>query len=138
MLRLPPRSTRTDTPFPYTTLFRSDVAGRSAGVRPHALPEFSLLLRRIERKGLGRGHPGDEPIGDQRPGEAAHQGEQHRADPDPQRVDAAIVRDPRTDAAPFGVLLVEIEFGAAGRHLSSSCSSSRPAPDPDRKSIVEG
>src|SRR3546814_1979309 len=24
MMRLPPRSTRTDTPFPYTTLFRSD------------------------------------------------------------------------------------------------------------------
>src|SRR3546814_8876872 len=25
MIRLPPRSTRTDTPFPYTTLFRSTV-----------------------------------------------------------------------------------------------------------------
>src|SRR3546814_6888016 len=25
MIRLPPRSTRTDTPFPYTTLFRSKV-----------------------------------------------------------------------------------------------------------------
>src|SRR3546814_10938491 len=30
MIRLPPRSTRTDTLFPYTTLFRSDdVPGRS-------------------------------------------------------------------------------------------------------------
>src|SRR3546814_1670755 len=28
MIRRPPRSTRTDTLFPYTTLFRSDVAGR--------------------------------------------------------------------------------------------------------------
>src|SRR3546814_20025261 len=27
MIRRPPRSTRTDTLFPYTTLFRSDVAG---------------------------------------------------------------------------------------------------------------
>src|SRR3546814_16721072 len=27
MLRLPPRSTRTDTLFPYTTLFRSKLAG---------------------------------------------------------------------------------------------------------------
>src|SRR3546814_6997276 len=27
MIRLPPRSTRTDTLFPYTTLFRSDVTG---------------------------------------------------------------------------------------------------------------
>src|SRR3546814_5569811 len=32
MIRRPPRSTRTDTLFPYTTLFRSDPAGR--GVRP--------------------------------------------------------------------------------------------------------
>src|SRR3546814_3852570 len=28
MLRIPPRSTRTDTPFPYTTLFRSQAVGR--------------------------------------------------------------------------------------------------------------
>src|SRR3546814_15537269 len=34
MLRRPPRSTRTDTPFPYTTLFRS---------------HESLLLQRLER-----------------------------------------------------------------------------------------
>src|SRR3546814_10798680 len=31
MIRRPPRSTRTDTLFPYTTLFRSDQAGRHAG-----------------------------------------------------------------------------------------------------------
>src|SRR3546814_9547802 len=30
MIRRPPRSTRTDTLFPYTTLFRSDSAGGSA------------------------------------------------------------------------------------------------------------
>src|SRR3546814_4396063 len=29
MIRLPPRSTRTDTLFPYTTLFRSDIRQRS-------------------------------------------------------------------------------------------------------------
>src|SRR3546814_9719901 len=37
MIRLPPRSTRTDTLFPYTTLFRSDDAVGDAvavGVRP--------------------------------------------------------------------------------------------------------
>src|SRR3546814_4670482 len=34
MIRRPPRSTRTDTLFPYTTLFRS-----------HALPMFGLPLR---------------------------------------------------------------------------------------------
>src|SRR3546814_17548833 len=32
MLRLPPRSTRTDTLFPYTTLFRSNVAWRHRAV----------------------------------------------------------------------------------------------------------
>src|SRR3546814_5177063 len=30
MIRRPPRSTRTDTLFPYTTLFRSGVSGRAA------------------------------------------------------------------------------------------------------------
>src|SRR3546814_972857 len=29
MIRLPPRSTRTDTLFPYTTLFRSQLLGRN-------------------------------------------------------------------------------------------------------------
>src|SRR3546814_8512709 len=31
MIRRPPRSTRTDTPFPYTTLFRSAFGRRRAG-----------------------------------------------------------------------------------------------------------
>src|SRR3546814_5132200 len=34
MIRRPPRSTRTDTLFPYTTLFRSPVRGPRAGPRP--------------------------------------------------------------------------------------------------------
>src|SRR3546814_5076190 len=33
MIRRPPRSTRTDTLFPYTTLFRSDDAGQGAAER---------------------------------------------------------------------------------------------------------
>src|SRR3546814_5875010 len=38
MIRRPPRSTRTDTLFPYTTLFRSAPRSRSApaAVQPHA------------------------------------------------------------------------------------------------------
>src|SRR3546814_9643383 len=32
MIRRPPRSTRTDTPFPYTTLFRSSALGRDPHV----------------------------------------------------------------------------------------------------------
>src|SRR3546814_6293532 len=40
MIRRPPRSTRTDTLFPYTTLFRSPLRGRQADHRPafHNLP----------------------------------------------------------------------------------------------------
>src|SRR3546814_5355213 len=37
MLRRPPRSTRTDTLFPYTTLFRSDVAVGEQAI-PHGSP----------------------------------------------------------------------------------------------------
>src|SRR3546814_1852846 len=36
MIRRPPRSTRTDTLFPYTTLFRSARAGRTAACRAAA------------------------------------------------------------------------------------------------------
>src|SRR3546814_2897075 len=36
MIRRPPRSTRTDTLFPYTTLFRSEVARASESLPPHA------------------------------------------------------------------------------------------------------
>src|SRR3546814_5453021 len=34
MIRRPPRSTRTDTLFPYTTLFRSDHGRRAGGIDP--------------------------------------------------------------------------------------------------------
>src|SRR3546814_10436703 len=47
MIRRPPRSTRTDTLFPYTTLFRSDVAtnaamvlAKPAGMNPRALADL--------------------------------------------------------------------------------------------------
>src|SRR3546814_5944787 len=35
MIRRPPRSTRTDTLFPYTTLFRSDLSNRAASLDKH-------------------------------------------------------------------------------------------------------
>src|SRR3546814_9043900 len=47
MIRPPPRSTRTDTLFPYTTLFRSQAAGRS-----HYFP------RRQAHYFAGQGSPG--------------------------------------------------------------------------------
>src|SRR3546814_5985064 len=37
MIRRPPRATRTDTPFPYTTLFRSGSATAASTTRPTAM-----------------------------------------------------------------------------------------------------
>src|SRR3546814_6884941 len=49
MIRLPPRSTRTDTLFPYTTLFRSLGGFAPAGSRPAAAPDrFAILPPRSE------------------------------------------------------------------------------------------
>src|SRR3546814_14068091 len=45
MIRRPPRSTRTDTLFPYTTLFRSIVAGRSERDGAHAVRVQQLAER---------------------------------------------------------------------------------------------
>src|SRR3546814_11481142 len=77
MIRRPPRSTRTDTLFPYTTLFRSEACGahvldRDDGVGRHQLEAGldeqllgegiadlhgrALLLRVVVE--LGRGHGG--------------------------------------------------------------------------------
>src|SRR3546814_6788984 len=53
MIRRPPRSTRTDTLFPYTTLFRSRPAGDGGRQDPHG-----LHLRRLHLR-MGAG-PGDQ------------------------------------------------------------------------------
>src|SRR3546814_3698101 len=53
MIRRPPRSTRTDTLFPYTTLFRSPAAGRGLLVRRCA----AFGARRRRRAGLGTLRP---------------------------------------------------------------------------------
>src|SRR3546814_3719634 len=50
MIRRPPRSTRTDTLFPYTTLFRSQQ-------RPRAAPARLDLDRKADRT-IGRPQPG--------------------------------------------------------------------------------
>src|SRR3546814_11357279 len=47
MIRRPPRSTRTDTLFPYTTLFRAETIGAWLGVQPARRPRA--------RAGHGRG-----------------------------------------------------------------------------------
>src|SRR3546814_18857981 len=55
MLRTPPRSTRTDTPFPYTTLFRSSAEG-TLGTRQlrkgHSYLEFSHQHRLVGLSGI--------------------------------------------------------------------------------------
>src|SRR3546814_3901189 len=50
MIRRPPRSTRTDTLFPYTTLFRSELHAVLATVRRHAhgRPAASTSLLEID------------------------------------------------------------------------------------------
>src|SRR3546814_9110168 len=45
MIRRPPRSTRTDTLFPYTTLFRSCETYRRTGVPPHPREYFEGIAR---------------------------------------------------------------------------------------------
>src|SRR3546814_17815605 len=66
MIRRPPRSTRTDTLFPYTTLFRgvrfrlpllelADDADRRGGVARAALPRLALDRRARSRRAVRRG-----------------------------------------------------------------------------------
>src|SRR3546814_12484015 len=68
MLRRPPRSTRTDTLFPYTTLFRSDVDRRVEGDQLHGDMPLIVVLRndkvegalvRAVIDGVGRNRPDD-------------------------------------------------------------------------------
>src|SRR3546814_8542616 len=49
MIRRPPRSTRTDTLFPYTTLFRS----RILNIHPSLLPSFTGL--HVQRRAIESG-----------------------------------------------------------------------------------
>src|SRR3546814_12670518 len=57
MIRQPPRSTRTDTLFPYTTLFRSDAAvagGLDRFHAAHAHADVEAALFRARHLSLGR------------------------------------------------------------------------------------
>src|SRR3546814_6616686 len=60
MIRRPPRSTRTDTPFPYTTRFRSPptitVPGASGGAHG-ALAQAQSDLAAMHARGLTDSHP---------------------------------------------------------------------------------
>src|SRR3546814_6857106 len=60
MIRRPPRSTRTDTLFPYTTLFRSQVEREEWLRRPRLVEALALdtfvddLLRKVQREVVER------------------------------------------------------------------------------------
>src|SRR3546814_4296040 len=63
MIRRPPRSTRTDTLFPYTTLFRS-TAARKGHALCRSWPEQSRSHRcPTDRRNDGASHPDQPPIG---------------------------------------------------------------------------
>src|SRR3546814_18684030 len=78
MIGLPPRSTRTDTLFPYTTLFRSLVAGarRLPAVVRRAVGRHLLVdgRRRYARTGVLAGVPRAVPFGGRPPLRPADQG----------------------------------------------------------------
>src|SRR3546814_6278148 len=57
MIRRPPRSTRTDTLLPYTTLFRSDQRHEDAAL---AEPDVAPLVRADEHHPVHDDHPGDD------------------------------------------------------------------------------
>src|SRR3546814_2081074 len=61
MIRRPPRSTRTDTLFPYTTLFRSSPHGRTRPPRQDRAPAASAFRRTRQRSPRPRAAAGQHP-----------------------------------------------------------------------------
>src|SRR3546814_15979749 len=115
MLRRPPRSTRTDTLFPYTTLFRS----LAAAFESDALQEIASHRTRIDRDGIappfgiGTGHLADQPAeGDEGPRDRAG---------DPAGGFLALLRQALVD--PF--VDVGTEHGAEFHHLAAARSEER-------------
>src|SRR3546814_4022174 len=50
MIRRPPRSTRTDTLFPYTTLFRSRQPGKRSGLGDHDLGRAAVVAQHLHHE----------------------------------------------------------------------------------------
>src|SRR3546814_3604409 len=78
MIRRPPRSTRTDTLFPYTTLFRSEFAGDDFIVVAQRIGERQVELALGAASCLARVAAfGLDAVGD---GVAAHRSEEHTSE----------------------------------------------------------
>src|SRR3546814_5354623 len=80
MIRRPPRSTRTDTLFPYTTLFRSKTAPAATGLHRRAGAAMRLLHQRHDhdRQGVPRRQPAPQPRRHQ--GSAQRRSEEHTSE----------------------------------------------------------
>src|SRR3546814_6745495 len=80
MIRRPPRSTRTDTLFPYTTLFRSGAMGEQHGLLVAAQPEQKVpqLLVRLRKPLLPRHCAGIDRL--RRPAIAQVRSEEHTSE----------------------------------------------------------
>src|SRR3546814_10006634 len=64
MIRRPPRSTRTDTLFPYTTLFRSDAQAVAQTVDAAPAPALEAVARLdVMIEIVGQGADGDQAVG---------------------------------------------------------------------------
>src|SRR3546814_2557876 len=70
MIRRPPRSTRTDTRFPYTTLFRAQLCPICLERRDAALPQLHGVRPPVVRGGRVRGQLQARLVGDRRHGRA--------------------------------------------------------------------
>src|SRR3546814_19978801 len=94
MLRRPPRQTRTDTPFPYSTRFRS-APSQPAGNRSALVPRLSGYYDRCVRGVLRGGHRAAARAGGAQAADAAR-------DADAGRARAGAVDDARTLALAAG------------------------------------
>src|SRR3546814_1754377 len=141
MIRRPPRSTRTDTLFPYTTLFRSlparrrwkeiavagaTVAGgrRAAAAAQHVLPAHELAVVLAQRAGQ-RAEAWIRGVGRRRP--LPHVAEQLL------QARAVVFGSLRVQRAGIGEIAVD---GDAGRGLLPFGFGRQARPGPARKSVL--
>src|SRR3546814_14829411 len=95
MIRRPPRSTRTDTLFPYTTLFRSEDSAAAFMAFTEKFAGSTVALTRLDRMALAQR------IGGLRPGWTRGLAEPSTMDIDVAALHAACLRPATTDGAPI-------------------------------------